>query len=53
MYHSIEELKELVAKRLTLDELLDVLGMDMQDVVDLLEEAIYKNQEEVEEACKQ
>lgn len=46
----IEELKQLIATRLSLEEFLDILGWGMFDLVEILEEEIEENQPEFERA---
>lgn len=40
----------LAASRLTVEQLLDVLGLDMPDLVELLEKQIEESAEEIERA---
>lgn len=44
---TLEEIKELIAVQLEPDALLDMLGVDMDDLVDFLEEKIEDNLDEV------
>jgi hypothetical protein len=46
LQHSIEELKVLMAARLTLEEVLDILDMDFSELLDVLEEYILVHEEE-------
>jgi glutamine phosphoribosylpyrophosphate amidotransferase len=43
---SIDELKELIAARLSVEEMLDILGWDMYDLVEALHDEIEENKEE-------
>lgn len=52
MYHNLTELLDLVAARLTPEELLDVLEMSMWDLVEKLKDDIESKQEEVERAVR-
>lgn len=51
-YHNVEELKELIAARLDIEEILDILGWDMPELIDVLEEYINEKQEEFEAAVR-
>lgn len=51
-YHNLEELLELVAVRLSPEELLEVLEMSMWDLVEKLKDDIESRQEEVERAVR-
>lgn len=44
---TLEEIKELIAVQMEPDALLDILGIDMDDLVELLEEQIEDNLDEV------
>lgn len=46
--YDLEELKELIAKKWSVEELLDALGWDMFDLVDALSEKINENKEDLE-----
>lgn len=52
MLTNIKELKELVSRCLEIDELLDILGLDMFDLVDILENEIRECGDELEAACR-
>lgn len=47
----IQDLKDLIASRLDVQEFLDLLGWDMFDLVDSLEEVINENFEVLLNAC--
>jgi len=49
MNHSLEELKELLASTLDIEEFLDLLELDMNDLVEICSDHIEENQEEIEE----
>lgn len=49
---SIDELKDLIAARLSVEELLDILGWDMYDLVEALHNEIEDNQEAFMEAVE-
>jgi hypothetical protein len=51
-YHNVEELMDLASKRLTPEELLDLLGMDMVDLVEKLKDEITESKEEIERAIR-
>ena len=46
-----QELKELIAAKLTVDEILDILGWDTPELVDALEDYIHEFEVEFKEAC--
>lgn len=46
----IEELKSLIASRMTVDQFLDILGWGMYDLVEVLEDYIEENAMEFEGA---
>ncbi len=48
----MEELKQLIIHNLDIEELLDILGMDMADLVEKLEEEIEENFDELMEAVQ-
>lgn len=48
----IDELKTLIAGKLDIHELLDIIGFDMWELVDALEEPILEHYEELLDACK-
>lgn len=45
----LEELKLRIAKQMDVSQLLDILGFDMYDLVDILEDHINENSPEFEE----
>lgn len=49
-YHNQNELKDLVAARLTVEEIMDILGWEMMDLVEALSDEIDLYSEEFEEA---
>lgn len=52
MNHTIEELKELIAAKLSLEEILDILGWNIQDLLEAIEDEIVVLQEEFEKAVR-
>lgn len=52
MNHTVEELKQLIAAKLTLEEIMDILGWDIGDLLETLEDEIEMLQEEFEEAIR-
>ncbi len=48
----IDELKELISARLSLEEIMDILGWGIYDLVDVLEEYIVECQDEFEDAVE-
>jgi hypothetical protein len=50
MNFSLETLKELVAAKLSPDEIMDVLGWTTYELVDALEDAIREAHEDFEDA---
>ena len=49
---TLDELKFLIAKKLDVDEFLDILGYDMYDLVESLEDEVGQNFEKLLDACK-
>ncbi len=49
---NLDELKVLIATKLDVTEFLDILGWDMFDLVEELEEVIIENSEELLNACE-
>lgn len=49
---NIPEVLDLIAARLTVEEILDTLGWSTFDLVHALQEHIEENLEEFEEACR-
>jgi hypothetical protein len=47
----IEELKSLIAANLDVTEILDIIGYDTSDLVNLLEEEIEDHHQEFVRAC--
>lgn len=50
MYHNNNELKDLIAAKLTVEQILDILGWEMADLVEALSEEIEIYQDDFEEA---
>jgi hypothetical protein len=48
----LDELKELIAAQLSIEQLLDILGWGMYDLVEVLEDYIEEFQEEFEDAVE-
>ncbi len=48
----IDELKELIATRLSLEEFLDILGWGLYDLVEVLQDEIEDNFEEFRDAVE-
>jgi len=51
MYHSHDELKALIAAKLSVEEILDILGWEMPDLVEALSDEIDLYAEDFESAC--
>lgn len=49
---SVNDLKDLIATRLDVVEFLDIIGFDMFDLVEALEEVIDEYSEELYAACE-
>jgi hypothetical protein len=49
-YHDIQELLDLVAGRLTTDEIMDILGWEMHDLVGALQSYIEECADDFERA---
>lgn len=47
----LEELKLMIASRLDVDEFLDILGFNMYDLVEALEDEVKENYQELLRAC--
>lgn len=47
----IDDLKELVAARLDIDEFLDIIGYTLYELVEALEEEINEHWDELVRAC--
>ena len=52
MYHNLEELKEMIVAKLTIDEIMDVLGWEMKDLVEALSDDIDLYSEDFEIAIQ-
>lgn len=48
----IEELKLLIVAKLDVTDFLDILGMELVDLVDKLEEEIEEQRQELVRACR-
>lgn len=48
---SVQDLKDLIASRLDVEEFLDIIGFTMYDLVDELEEPINEHFHELLAAC--
>lgn len=52
MYNNLDELKQLIAAKLSIEEILDVLGWTSIELVEALEPYINEQQEEFERAVE-
>lgn len=52
MYHNNTELKELIAAKLSVEQIMDILGWEMADLVEALSDEIDRYSEEFEDACQ-
>lgn len=50
--HTLEELKELIAAKLSLEEILDILGWDIPDLLEAVEDSIEEEQSAFEKAVR-
>ncbi len=50
-FEDIDELKALIVAKLDVMEFLDILGMDVSDLVEILEEEIEENYSAFRRAC--
>ena len=48
----IDDLKYLIAAKLDVLEFLDIIGYDLSDLVEVLEEEIEENEAELRRACE-
>jgi len=48
--HTLDELKRLIAAKLEVDEVLDILGFDLPELLDVLEDYVADSHEDFEEA---
>jgi len=48
----LQELKTLIAAKLDVTEFLDIIGYEMDDLVEVLEEQIEEHQAQLMAACK-
>lgn len=51
LLHNKEELLALVAAKLSIEEILDILEWDVYNLVEKIQEEIMENAEEFQEAC--
>lgn len=49
---NVEELKALIVHNLDVMEFLDILGLELSDLVELLEEQIEESASQLQRACK-
>lgn len=52
MYYNHEELKEMIAAKFTIDEIMDILGWEMKDFVEAISDDIDLYAEEFEIALQ-
>ncbi len=52
VYHNNNELKDLIAAKLSVEEIMDILGWEMADLVEALAEDIEIFAEDFEEAVR-
>ena len=52
MYNNLEELKQLIAAKLSIEEIMDILGWTSVELVDALEDYIDEKQQEFERAVE-
>ncbi len=52
MHATFEELKELIAAELSVEEIMDILGWETPELVDALEDYIKENEEEFKRAVR-
>jgi hypothetical protein len=50
--YSLVELKQLIAARLDIEEIFDILGWSLPEFLDIIEEHIEEAQEEFEDALE-
>lgn len=50
MYNNLDELKQLIAAKLSIEEIMDILGWTSVELVDVLEDYIDEKQQEFERA---
>jgi hypothetical protein len=51
-YHNLEELKELIASELDVDQILDILGWGTWELVEALTDEIRENRDDFEDAIR-
>jgi hypothetical protein len=51
-YHNIEELKELIAAKLTIDEIMDIMCLEIYELLEMLSEEVEEHKEEFELAIR-
>jgi len=52
MYHTLEELKILIAAKLSIEDIMDILGWEIPELLNAIEDDIDLYAEEFEEAIK-
>lgn len=52
MHHSFEELKDLIAAELSVEEILDILGWETMELVDALEDYIKEQEDDFKDAVR-
>ena len=52
MHLTFDELKDLIAAELSVEEILDILGWETIELVDALEEYIKEREDEFKDACR-
>jgi hypothetical protein len=49
---ALDDLKDLIAAKLDVEEFLDILGLELIDILYKFEEEIYESANELTEACR-
>mgnify|MGYP006136755221 CR=1 FL=1 len=52
MHEDLDDLKALIIAKLDITDLMDLLGLEMADIVDLLEEQIEEEYPRLQRACR-
>ncbi|HRV18797.1 MAG TPA: hypothetical protein P5317_12405 [Myxococcota bacterium] len=52
MHNSFEELKDLIAAELSVEEILDILGWETMELVDALEDYIKEQEDDFKDAVR-
>lgn len=52
MHNNFEELKQLIAAELSIEEILDILGWETRELVDALEEYIKEREDDFKDAVR-